>query len=238
MWFCKAFQYWVFFIESTPEYSQAVVGMVYVTVRCTWYRQDDIIILLMFCTLHHQPQPGIRCICISSNILCVQGLVLFFFWGSKMGLFASPVCDLIFELVYLGRCSFLWSVWEETKNKNSFFSYDTETTKDERPNINYVCLSVPWTRCLVHDTWYLMICIQQQYSFKAKIASSHPNIVHQHVPPLRAQLFRPQASGATAPRCRARDNRVGLTWKNFLTRGRVGQAVWWRRSGVDIDALD
>ena len=29
---------------------------------------------------------------------------------------------------------------------------------------------------------------------KAKLASSHPNIVHQHVPPLRAQLFRPQAS--------------------------------------------
>ena len=165
------------------------------------------------CTISHSRAFDVSA---SRRTFCVcKALFFFFCWGSKMGLFASPVCDLIFELVYLGRCSFLWSVWEETKNKNSFFSYDTETTKDERPNINYVCLSVPWTRCLVHDTWYLMICIQQQYSFKAKIASSHPNIVHQHVPPLRAKFFRPQASGATAPSCRAcsasRENRVGIT---------------------------
>ena len=76
----------------------------------------------------------------------------------------------------------------------------TETTRDERPHIDYVCLSVPCTLYQVPRTRYL-ICIQQQHSFKAKLASSHLNIVHQHVPPLRAQLFRPQASGATAPRC-------------------------------------
>lgn len=126
--------------------------------------------------------------------------------------------------------------WPRMKKKNVlFFSNDTEIIKDEKPNTSHVCL-YPSTRYLVpicpnillilkilfpifEPEWY-MICLQQQYSFKAKWASSQPNIAHQHTPLLRAKLFRPQASGASAPRCRAcpasRENRVGST-KHRLT---------------------
>ena len=97
--------------------------------------------------------------------------------------------------------------------------------------------SVTGTLYKVQGIWY-MIPDMCKYSgstrFKAWLASGHPNVVHQYVPPLPPQLFRPQASGATAPKCRAcsasRENRVGLTTHSLTATNRSGVYIYIYRS--------
>ena len=179
-------------------------------------------------------------------------LLRIFYEIKRMGSFCLS-CLWPHFLSRVGKCSFFWSVQE-------IYIYIFLTTKDERPHRNYLERMIIFffffwpqkTRhhiettsvCTLYQvpgtyTWYL-VCLQQQYSFKAKLASTHPNIVHQHVPPLHAQLFRPQARGATAPRCRAcsasRENLVGLT--NSLTAtNRIGIRDVYRSRSVSYTHL-
>ena len=136
------------------------------------------------------------------------------------GPFASPGCDFIF-LKSRRKCLHCFLCTRMPK-KNNFIFFVGQGDHERRQttyHINHVGL------CLATFTSSYMIRAriqqqQQQYPFEAEL-SSHPNIAHQHVPPLRAWLFRAHASGATASGCRAgsasRDNRVGPTKHSSLT---------------------
>ena len=63
----------------------------------------------------------------------------------------------------------------------------TETTRDERPHIDYVCLSVPCTRYQVPGTWYI---IPGMYTAAVLVQSKVSIEPPQHRPSARAASAR------------------------------------------------